>query len=217
MAAGGPGVSQPVFAGHILQWRFVATNLNQTAFIVKHALVGTVTGTVTLGHCATAIMSLYSSAFLGLMSQNGNLRGVDIRRVFPTPPSPPAWEQAGAGVGSVVGEMLPGFCCGLTSWITANAGRKYRGRSYWAFPGEQDSTTDGVPTAGYKTRVGTLSLAMVAPISVVSGGNSTSLTPIIYHRVDHTYDQIIDYKVRDYWGVQRKRGGAGRPNPSPLP
>jgi len=217
MAAGGPGVGQPVFAGNVLQVRFVFVKLDQTAFVVKHYTVGTVTGNVTLGMVATSVQALYASALLGIIAQQAAFRGTDVRRVFVTPPSPPAWDQTGIGVGSVVGEALPGFVSGLTSWVTEFAGRKYRGRSYWPFPGEADSDNEGRPSAGYKTRLTTIAQSMITPISVVSGGNSCSITPVVYHRIDHTTNQIIDYKIRDYWGVQRRRGGAGRPNPSPLP
>lgn len=216
MAAGGPGVNQLISNGDFLEYRVVCSFGVQTSFNVRHMRVSGVGVPIpNLGDCATAINAIMAPLWKAVMSNQCTYRGVMVRRVRPLPPSPPAWENGSQGVGTVATEPLPNQVAGVISLYTNFAGRRYRGRLYIPFPAEGDNTVTSIPSAGYLTGLGNIGGAV---LGIITNPNTkiAILTPILYHRLDGTSNDLVGTTTRTVWGTQRKRGGFGRANPPPF-
>jgi len=216
MAATGPGVALTVQTNDLLEMRLVTTFGSQTAFNVRHyTMTAGTSGSTTLGQCATALDSAFRALYRAVLSAGANWRGTMVRRILPIPPSPPAWDVTNAGAGLVAGDTIPGQCCGVISLITAFAGRAFRGRVYVAFPSETDNQATGIPSAGYSTNLTSLANQFATSLTLVGTGAIT-LTPGLFHRTTLTASPIVGAIGRGFWGTQRRRGGFGRTNPSPI-
>lgn len=168
-----------------------------------------------LGDVAAYCDAQHGPLLKSMLSGSATYYGTLIRRVFPVPLSVPAWENLLTGIGGRGGDPLPTQTCGLISWQTAKAGRKYRGRSFIPFPSETDSADPPQPSAAYRGFLSAIGAARSTPI-LVGAANSVRLLPVIYHRKDHTWDEILAFKIRLFWATQRRRGFLGRPNVPPF-
>jgi hypothetical protein len=222
MAVAGPGALIPSALGDVILGQIVTVQSEQTAFAGCHWYITSLTGgVITLGNIATTLDAQFGATTKPALSAQATYKGVLVRRIQPTPPSPPCWDTANQGLGGVVGDVNPRQTCGVVSKGTALAGRKYRGRLYLSFPGESDNAVNGVPAASYAASLTGFLNNLRLPVNVVSGGATAVLLPCIYHRpvppAAFFVTNITSITLRTIWGTQRRRGSFGRPNTSPIP
>lgn len=133
--------------------------------------------------------------------------------------------QAGAGTDGTV--ALPRQITSLVHYRTANAGRRYRGRSYLPFPPVGAAELDGTMTAAYAVKVAlwTAQLSTITfwnnPYTVPTG--FTTVAQVIPHflrkgevgpEIPPTFTTAI--QPDDRFATQRRRGSFGRTNASPV-
>lgn len=159
--------------------------------------------------------------FKALMATTAFYRGVKIAKVFPGQRQRGFTNTTSAGAGTAVGDLLPTQCRGIITLRTALAGPGFRGRAYIPFPAEADNAANGVPTAGYVTRLTTMGAQLIlAQNAVGAAGNQANLIPIIWHLPKglpnepanrDAYD-LNEAVSRTKWATQRRSGEYGRIN-----
>jgi hypothetical protein len=163
-----------------------------------------------------AIATLYKAA----MSSSVNYRGVMVQKIWPLPRVVAESTIVNAGAASGAATQVPTQVAGLISLRTANAGRPFRGRIYMPFLGTGSIGAGGNPTAPYVTAIQNVANALFATFSVVSGGDSTTYTPVIYHAKGygkppanlHSVDVITSASASPLAATIRRRGNYGRTN-----
>jgi len=200
----------------IVQVRIYCTMGNQTAVNVRHYAVTAKAGVgATPLEFAAQISAAVAGPYKGLMSSLADFHGVDAQVVWPIPGLAEG-TIANAGPGTITGDPLPFQTCGLIALRTATPTRHGRGRVYIPFPAETDNSNTGVPSAGYVTALDLIGTQLFLPRTPGTGGNTNTLTPVIYNRVAHTALGVTQWISRLYWATQRRRGNFGRPNAPPF-
>jgi hypothetical protein len=151
-----------------------------------------------------------------ILNNNASYRGVMVQKLRPLPIAIDVVTNANAGAGSAGAIALPKQSAGLTSWYTAVAGRKGRGRTYWPFPSSTSDAGDGTPTNTYTGNLSALGTALSGFTSISLGGRTATVGFGLYHRALGTFDPIVSTIIRGVWATQRKRGSYGRGNSAPM-
>lgn len=174
---------------------------------------------------ASAMDTLLAPLYKAVLADTDTYNGVQVQIVDPFTPGPlnmAVNSIAAAGPGTIAGNVLPRQSCGITTWTTAFAGRKYRGRSYWPFPPVTLDAGEGLPTnaavALYQALAGNILAFTFIP------GFSNTFNMVLFHRnfphatppILPTADDITDYATHKKWATQRRRGSYGRANVSPI-
>lgn len=160
---------------------------------------------------SAAIAPLYKP----LMGAAASYYGASLRRIRPSVANP-VNSQSGAGAGTGALELLPRQVSGIITLRTIATGRKGRGRVYVPFPSEGLNDAPGAPSAAYVTALGTLAAYYSNAHSYTSGGMTVELTPVIYHRLTQTFDDVNGFRANARWATQRRRGAYGRQNQVPF-
>lgn len=201
--------------GDVYRVRLVCSIDNQASVNVSHWAVkqGGGGGGATDQEIADAMSLQLGGLLRPCLTSKATFLGATAQRIHPMPPLNAFISTAGQGAGMVGANALPKQVSGLISLRTNNAGRKYRGRMYVPFPGEEDSVdVTGSPTNDYATRVLALGNKMVTGVTTSGAVDWSALECVIYHRSSLTWDQVTSCRVRSKWATQRRRGDYGRPN-----
>lgn len=220
--------------GNILISRVWCHTADQAAVNVRYWRVDSHTGNGgNLAQLAALLNAALDDDYKGLLSVGATYRGVQVQRVWPTPPTVAESNVTTAGVGLVAGDMQPKQVSGLITFTTGLAGRKYRGRLYVPFPGEASNAVLGVPVAAYVTGLTNLGSLYTASYSPGAGADTSFVQPIIPTRVlragtggttgkppiydlNGGYNRVIASFARPFWATQRRRGDYGRKNVVPI-
>ena len=167
-----------------------------------------------------------------LIANTALFRGVEVQLHDPTPPPPTSmsgygalfsavFQNAHAGAGTAGAVGLPRQTCGLGSFQTGRAGAVGRGRWYAPFPSDTDNLGNGQPTAGYATRLESMTAFFAAGISVAVGGRTATLVRILLHRRNKAGvwplpSPVLTHSTSAFWATQKRRGDFGRANKSPV-
>lgn len=127
--------------------------------------------------------------------------------------------NAGAGTGGAL--PMPRQVSGIIGLLTAQAGRKYRGRLYIPFPTTADDIGSGLPIAAYIAKLGLIAAQWIGSRSIGVGGNTTAVSPVIRHVPPDVGPPLNPTPITgsttpQKFATQRKRGSYGRPNVSPI-
>lgn len=164
---------------------------------------------------AAGLDSLLAPLMKAVLNEAAFYRGVSVQRIFPAPTTIPAIVTVNDGAGEVTGDLLPAQVCGVITKQTPYAGPQFRGRMYCPFPGEADNTGNA-PTAGYGARLDDIALALLDVIVAGAGGDTSDMTPCLYHRGDGSITLLTATRTNLLWGTQRRRGNYGRLNNPPF-
>lgn len=190
---------------------------SQASANVFHFLVGVVGGLpATDQDFANTFDAAIASLYKLVLNNNAAYRGVLAQIIFPLPVRVAVQTAASAGAGTGGATAQPKQVSGLTSWYTAVAGRSGRGRTYWPFPPTAFDIADGTPSASYVTAIDNIASAIQGFTLVSTGGRTANVTPSIYHRGTGGTQSITVRLSRTQWATQRRRGGYGRLNISPV-
>jgi len=160
--------------------------------------------------------SVVAADYKALLNAIATYKGVVAQIIWPPPIAADVTTTASAGAGTAPASAMALQTSGIISWYTAFAGRKQRGRTYVPFPSTSDNQATGAPSASYVTRLTALATASEALVSILSGGRTATILPVIWHRDTHTTDDIKVFFARGVWATQRRRGAYGRGNVSPI-
>lgn len=186
---------------------------DQAAVNVRHYRVTTQQGTgATDAEIAAAMALIYPPAMKNMLVSAANYHGLNVQKIFPLPPTVAVPSSVGAGPGLDTSEPLPRQVSGIITLRTAFAGRRYRGRIYIPFPGELANDPNGVPSVAYVTGLVALANLVLPPVVAGAGGNTSTLTSVLFHRDTNTTDAITNAVAQSKWATQRRRGSYGRPN-----
>ena len=185
----------------------------QLGLNLRHYQVTAVGGQgVTLGQIATNVGTVIGPLYQAVMGGGASYQGCLARIVGIGPASPPAWDTIGTGPGIGPGDLLGKQLAGLISWYTAFSGRGNHGRTYVPFPSEGNNDPGGVPSAAYVSGITNIANAWFSVRSVGAIDTST-LTPVLFHRAQGSSTPLLGLAVRSLWATQRRRGDFGRVNP----
>lgn len=200
-----------------IQLRFVCSTSDQISLNIRQFLITDVQGVeATPQEIADYFSTSAGPQYRGLLSEDAHYDGVALR-MLPFGGIPSDWQsKLEAGVGGVVGPLLPKQSCGLLSLRSTALGRRGRGRVYIPFPSEEDNVTGGIPSVDYVVRVEVLSDTIAEAAFVGAVPNVTTLTPMLFSRDTGVYTPIVATLARSLWATQRRRGDFGKQNVSPI-
>jgi hypothetical protein len=160
----------------------------------------------------TAVAALFKAWLPSEVRYSGIIAGIVARS-----PNPVGVQQTtNAGVGTAAVEPLPKQCAGITSWYTATAGRRFRGRTYWPFPSSAWNDVNGELSGAGKTAADNIASAVQGLTSISSGGRTATIALGIYHRLTKLTTPVTVRLTRGTIATQRRRGDFGRLNSSPI-
>lgn len=202
----------------ILRCTLVLKDSEQIVENVFHYLITAVSSPVpaTDQDFGDNIDSIMAPLYKPAMANLSTYRGFLTQKIWPLPVTASVISNANAGVGTLGATPQPRQVCGLTSWYTALAGHKQRGRTYWGFPASNLDSGNGVVSAAGIALYAALGSALQNLTAVVAGPRSCSCKFVLYHRGDHTNTTITSKITRSEWATQRRRGSFGRANVSPV-
>lgn len=189
---------------------------NQVSVNVLHYICTTAAGAGgTDTTFAAGLDALLSPLVKALIDEAAFWRGVSVQQISPPPPTLPAVVTVNDGPGTALGDLLPAQVSGIITKQTPLAGVKFRGRMYVPFPSETDNNSNA-PTASYGTRLTSLALALSDAIVAGVGGDTSDMTPCLYHRSDGSITLITQARANTLWATQRRRGNYGKLNAVPF-
>jgi hypothetical protein len=199
--------------GDIIQMRIECHSEPQVSQNVRHFIISVENPpAATLQQMAAALNTIFAPLYKNVLNANAFFRGVGTRRVHPPPLTLEATTDDSAGLGLILGDQLPAQVSGIITLKTQFAGRAYRGRVYIPFPGEASNTASATPDATYLSNLNLLGSAFITGVVVPNGAGNSTLTPVIFHRVNKLTTVLLDFTARPVWATQRRRGDYGRPN-----
>jgi hypothetical protein len=170
---------------------------------------------------STAIAALYKAVMPG----TATYRGVSAQKLALAPLAP-APSITLAGVGTAAGNSAPNQVAAVLSLRTAFAGKKFRGRSYIAFPPISFSDVNGDMTAAAQTAYLALGVAILTPFIAVGGAGTSVMSlcvrgtnlprPVPPLRPTYSYTTVNSVQMALKWGTIRRRGQFGRLNALPF-
>lgn len=206
-----------IVTNEVWEIRIVSSTSTQVAVNTVRLRCNVHSGTgATDQQLANAFDASINAEYKAVISGQAAYRGISAQRIFPTPRTAAAIAIGSAGVGGVSGDLLPSQVSGIISLKTEFAGPKYRGRIYIPFPGEPSNSLAARPESAYVGALQTLADAIFTPFSIGSGGNTSDLVPVIFHRVSNTTTEVAQAIASTLWATQRRRGDFGRLNSLPF-
>jgi hypothetical protein len=207
----------PLAPGDIMKVQIVSTLAGQTAINTFHYLVTAVGGTPgtdqdVVDQFNTNNATPFKQIIPSEVTYKGILGGIITR--IPNPVTVQNVSSQGAGVTAV--EPMPKQACGITSWYTASAGKKYRGRTYWPFISSSYQDVNGEISAAGQAAMDAVASNIIGMAVVAIGGRSVTVQAVIYHRVSKTGTPIVVRVTRTKVATQKRRGDYGHLNASPL-
>lgn len=179
-----------------------------------------VTGTAGPGVTQATILSTLDTQFATpLKTILGNLAtyyGNSLQKIWPLPRVTHDNTTASSGVGTGGAVLLPTQVTAILSLYGALAGKTNRGRFYVPFPSAVWNQGAGVCSTAYVTAASVVGGLLIAPTTVVSGGSSATVTPVIWNRTLHTTSVPTSVNIEDVWATQKRRGYFGRLNRLPF-
>jgi len=201
----------------VVEYRVFTQFQNQGGVNVRHLFVASLQGSgATLQQIADKLSTDLAPLYKPMMSNTSTYRGVGTRVIWPAPASSEALSGSASGAGTVLPQALGNQVCGLLSLRTNVGGRKGRGRMYIPFPGTPDSLDALTPAAGYLAKLANLGTYVIAPITFGAAPNTLACTPCLFNRKTFTVTFLSNFRTPAKWATQRRRGGFGRPNESPV-
>lgn len=132
----------------------------------------------------------------------------------------PVKSIANAGGGVTGTDPVPRSSAAIFKYASFSRGPSGRGRLYLPFISTQFMTALGLPNATLNTAIDNLGTTLLPGITVVSGGNSCTLSWSLLHRqpapTPPSTSLIVSAGSAGKMGVMHKRGDYGRANQVPI-
>lgn len=123
---------------------------------------------------------------------------------------------AGAGFGGVAGDPLPSQVAGTVKLVPLEGPPHVFGRMYLPPAFENANDASGRPTAAYSALVENLMDEMLDVQTFTDGGDSVTLTPVIWRRGTSQFWQIEEFQFRQWWATRKSRSEINKGDGSPI-
>lgn len=190
----------------------------QTAIQRRYFRCTATTGTgATTADAANLLDTTLGPVYIGLINNNASYLGTSVRKVsLPGPFLAAAVSVLNAGVGTAGAIAQAKQTAGLIRFRTDFIGKKQRGRAFVPFPASADDAGNGVPTAGYMTRLNNLASQIILPFVAGAGVNTATLNACLFVPKTGAFSPITFGLGYPAWATQRRRGDFGRTNTPPF-
>lgn len=191
----------------------------QAGYTVLHYRIASITGGTSVDQ--QVLLDTFEAPRVAsckaLLSAAATFIGMGLQRISPGTPPVEAVQTGNTGIGSVAGDAYARQVTGMVTKRTLFAGRRYRGRVYFPFPGEASGQADATPIAQYIADLAAWSdLFLVTQALVPPGIANLQLQPCLWHRDIGLVTDVSDYIVRDKWATQKRRGSYGKEDKVPF-
>lgn len=195
----------------VVEAKFFNRDQAQTGINVLHYKVTAVAGgSLTDQQVVDSLSTTAAPLYKGLMSGTTSYSGARLQRVTPLPMPVAVSSTNGAGAGTAGGTPQSSQTALLITKRTALAGRANRGRTYLPFLSINFISGIGEVNAGGIAAATAYANGMFATITVVVGGASVSLQPVIFQRATLTNVPITSLVIRAAYATQRRRSFINR-------
>lgn len=189
---------------------------NQVAINTIYYRVGTVVGNITDEAAVDDYDATVAPLMKALLGVNALYYGVRMQVISPAPKRVFVVASDNQGVGTATTNAMPGQVTGILSCTTDFAGPRQQGRIYLPFPAEEfNDPVLNSPTEAYIAAGDLLGFATYVTQTAVDGANTAELVPVLYDRNLGTTTFIQDFRTRQKWGTQMRRGNYGPANQFP--
>jgi hypothetical protein len=178
--------------------------------------IGVVTGGCTDYDFAFVFDNLVAPYYKAMYSSGCYYDGTEISIVNRSPMPAPVFYNANTGLGANTFNPAGNQVAGVISWITALAGRKYRGRNYIGGVWTAAYAATGLPTSPYITAIGQLATQVFTLITISNGGRTAACTLGIRHRLSNAFTAITGFNTPHKFGTQRRRSNYGKNRTPPI-
>jgi len=198
--------------GTILLVQLYAYRHSQIGIMDCHFQETSVTGSGgKLGDVALEVQTAIDGSFAALTDTDTTILGCKVSTVEISPPPLPGIATSDT-TGTHGPPGLPGQDTGLITKTTDFTGRGFRGRVYVPFPATDYQDADDTPTAAYVAALDTFATFLFTTFTVIAGGTTMVMKPVLFNRVTHGVFDITGFVSRKRWATQRRRGNYGRVN-----
>jgi len=188
----------------LIEVKFVNRMAAQNAVNILHYKVAAVVGNPTDTDVSADLDAAAGPLYRDLMSAEAAYVGSSFQ-IF----SPIAFDRiinvVNGGVGDHAEDVLPTQTALVVTKRTGLAGRSFRGRMYVPFMPETYSTVDAKPSAAALVAADALASYPLDNITIINGGDSVTLQPVVYSRKLATAVVVIGFTLRTEWGTMRTR------------
>lgn len=200
--------------GDRIRFAIVSDGPSQRSIVLLHRVVTAETAAgATVQEMANDLDAAHAASWKAMLPDDVTYRGIRAQKYFPLPPALPFSGVGGAGLGTVVDDVLGPQVCGAITWRTQAAGRAFRGRSYIPFPPKVAGTAAMRPTGAYQAFIGIWAgVWLPQRITVGAAGTSTTKLVLQSRKTLATITDITAFLVRNYWTTQRRRSDVQRPD-----
>lgn len=201
----------------LITCKHVMYGVDQLGLNVRHFRVSAVAGPgVTAQNIADALATLYGPLYAPLIGNSTSYFGTIVQKILPLPQAAAVQSIVASVPGTGGVDLMARQVSGIISIRTLLAGRSRRGRAYIPFPTETMNANPGAPTGGYTANLLALSSQMEQDTTVVSGGDTCTLRPVVWSRRLGIMTDVERCIPEAHWATQRRRGDFGRLNPNPF-
>lgn len=172
---------------------------------------------------ATFLDTAMASFYPGLYPNTVEYRGVQVyflKRLGLLTSAAPVQSTTGAAVGTATGFPMPRSACSILKYNDGLRGPAHRGRLYLPFISADWQANNGRPNNAFDTYANSFASALLTPITVGTGGNTSTLVWSLIHKVKGAVPivrgTITVSGVANKFGVLKRRGDYGRANASPI-
>jgi hypothetical protein len=172
---------------------------------------------------AAALEAAVASKYKHFMHTAAQFRGISIQQTNGAVVNQQLFSNALAGPGDGAPVPEAGQLCGLLSKQTERAGQQFRGRTYLPFPFKDPTDTLGKPTASQVALMTTIANQLLTTQFYTTASGVIALVPTIFHGFDSQEppvkpppSTITAAFAGTSWATQRRRGGYGQTNESPI-
>lgn len=210
-------MSTALQAGDILQVRAVNQLGGQIGLNVWHYFVSAVGASpATDQDFATDLHSVINTLMKTLIPNEVTWKGILVNIINRTPLPIGVQDTFSGGTGLVGVQPFAKQAAPITSWYTASAGPKFRGRTYWSFVTSQYSDPGAELSVAGRTAINNVCAALFTYATTSVAGRTATHQLSIYHRATKTATPITAYLTRLVVATQKRRGDYGRQNFPPL-
>lgn len=189
---------------------------DQLALNVRHwKVTNLIAGAPILEELPGPMSTILGPLYRDIMAGAARYRGFGLQRIHPLPVGMEVSSAEESGTGTNETQPLPPQTCGLLSFFSTQAGRRYRGRTYLPFPTEDFNDGSGRPTGAYLLGASLIGERYRNPWTIVGASGTVTITPVVnWTGVPLAVD---GYRYREWWATQRRRSGFGAANiPFPV-
>lgn len=197
--------------GDLLEIKYYCTTLNQNGInVVQYRVSAVIGGGLTDIEIAAGMGAVAAPVYKAYLPPSAKYAGLRLMFLEKDPLPLPISDTGGNGVGVLAGDLMSTQTAGILEKQTNFGGPSGRGRMYLPFICEASNDANGRPNAAWLVLAAALGTALLTARVLVVGGRQTTLTPIIYDRLDGARTDIATFTPGSDWATQKRRSQVNR-------